>query len=172
MPWRAPLAVLAILAATVLPASAEDLAHVIRPGDTPVALAKAYHVPVAAILARNTQLDPCRLKVGDVLYVPLDAKATAPAALKPAGSSLLPDEEPPGGCYVVAPGDYPAAIAERFHVSVEALTQANPGLEPTNLPIGRVLAIPAESVPAAPPPVAVDRPGAPQPSAPLVMDFQ
>lgn len=171
MPWRTPLAALAILAATVMPAAAEDLAHVIRPGDTPVALAKAYHVPVAAILARNTQLDPCRLKVGDVLYVPLDAKPPARADSKPAASDLLPDEEPPGGCYVVAPGDCPASIAARFHVSVESLVRVNPGIEPTNLPVGRVLAIPVDVAPA-PPPVSVARPGASGPAVPLAMDFQ
>lgn len=172
MPWRAirvVLAVLALLAVQAIPAPAEDVAHVIRAGDTPVAVARLYHVPVAAILARNAQLDPCRLKVGDILYVPLDARiSTAP---KPADSALLPDEEPAGGCYVVAPGDCPATIASRFHVSVEALSRANPGID-TSLPVGRVLAIPVEAGPAAPPPVPVGRPDAPQPSAPLVMDFQ
>jgi LysM repeat protein len=176
MPWRAPLVLLAALVATGTLARAEDVVHVIRPGDTPVALARTYRVPLAALLARNTQLNPCRLKVGEVLYVPQDAgepNRPAPDATAATGavSSGLPDEEVPGGCYVVAPGDCPASIASHFGVSLENLARANPGLDPKNLPIGRVLAIPTEAV-AAPPPVAVAKPGEPGSGAPLVMDFQ
>jgi LysM repeat protein len=174
MPWRAPLAVVAALVATVTMAKAEDVTHVIRPGDTPVVLAKTYHVPVAAILARNTHLDPCRLKVGDIMVVPLDARVpdqARPSDAAGAGSAALPDEEVPGGCYVVSPGDCPASIATRFGVSVEDLSRANPGLDPKNLAVGRVLAIPTVAA-AAPPPVPVARPGEPGQAAPLVMDFQ
>lgn len=173
MLWQVPLVVLAVLAATLNLALAEDVAHVIRPGDTPQVVAKRYHVPVDAILARNAPLDPCRLKVGDRLLIPMAAAkpdSGHPAAAD-AASAILPDEEIPDGCYVVEPGDCPAGIAARFGVSLEALVRANPGLDPKNLAVGRRLAIPACSA-VAPPPVTVTRPGAPAQAAPLVMDFQ
>jgi LysM repeat protein len=179
MPWRALFWVLAVLVA-VPRAWAEDLAHVIRPGDTPVSLAKTYHVSVAAILAHNTGCDPRRLRVGDVLRVP---RADAPAPSSPAGpgpaakaaaapAGVLPDEEAPGGRHVVAPGDTPSGIAARYGIGLTDLDRANPGLDSKNLPVGKVLVIPSPN-PAAPPPVTVTRSGQPEGrTAPLDMDFR
>jgi len=168
MPWRVPLLVLAAVAVLAATASAQDVSHVIRPGDTPAALARLYHVSVADILSHNKEMDPCRLRVGETLHVPL---GIAPPAADSPGRSVLPDEEAPGPWYVVAPGDCPADIAARFGVSLEALLQANPGVDPKNLAVGRVLAIPAATA-AAPPPVTVTRPDAPGQAVPLVMDFR
>ncbi len=175
MSWRA-LLLLPWVWVVSCPAMAGDIPHVARPGDTPVALSKSYHVSVAAIMARNKGLDPCRIKVGDVIYVPApppDVPFAPPAA--PAGgpsdrNAVLPDEEITDARYVVVPGDCPEAIARRFGITVEILARANPGLETRNLAIGRVLAIPTGGT--CPPPVPVTRPGEPAPSAPLVMDFQ
>ena len=72
---------------------------------------------------------------------------------------------------MVAPGDFPAAIAERFGIPLEVLTRANPGLDPKRLPVGCVLTVP-EANACAPPAVAVTRPGEPGSTAPLMMDFQ
>lgn len=171
------------LACAPSPALAGDISHVARPGDTPLALSKVYHVSVAAILARNKGLDPCRIKVGDVILVPDPAAPGAPAAgvapkAEPqAGrnaatkAALLPDEEPSGLRYVVIPGDNPAAIAERFGIPLDVLSRANPGIDPKNLAVGRVLSIPpAEACP--PPALTVARPGDKNTGAPLITDFQ
>jgi LysM repeat protein len=155
---------------------AEDISHVVRPGDTPVALSKIYHVPVAAILARNKGLDPCRIKIGQVLFVPaasgIPVTSEAPVAATPAqGGAVLPDEESPDLRYSVVSGDNPAGIAERFGISLDVLSRANPGIDPKNLAIGRVLSIPkGQACPPAPVPVA--RPDDSASGAPLVMDFQ
>lgn len=146
------------------PSWAADISHVARAGDTPLTLAKAYRVPLAALLARNPGLDPCRIRVGDVLLVPADPVASD------TGATALPDEEAPGIRYAVAPGDSPAAIAERFGIPISALSRANPGLDPKALVVGQVLTIPGPA--ACPPPVAVSRPGDPAAGAPLVMEFQ
>ncbi|EFL52453.1 Peptidoglycan-binding lysin domain protein [Solidesulfovibrio fructosivorans JJ]] len=151
---------------------AEDISHIARPGDNPARIAKTYHVPLAAVLAHNKGLDPCRIKVGDIILVPRPSEAAPQAAerAKP-DPSALPDEEPIGLRYVVVPGDYPAAIAERFGIPLDDLSRANPGLDPKNLAVGRVLSIPEAS--ACPPPVPLERDGAPaKQAAPLVMDFQ
>ena len=179
-----------------LPALAGDAVHQARPGDHPAALAKRYHVTLAAILARNPGLDPCRIMVGDVIVIPdaatlgapspavaappakaapgpataTPAKTEAPTGAK-ADSALLPDEEAAGRKYVVAPGDCPAVIAERFGIPLEVLEKANPGLDAKRLPVGCVLAVP-DAAACAPPPVAVARPGEPVSAAPLVMDLK
>lgn len=181
MSWRTVLLLPWVLVAPPF-ALAENISHVARPGDTPVALAKTYRVSVAAILAHNKGLDPCRIKVGDVILVPAnpDTPAAAPATGDPPSApkaaplpnaAALPDEEAPGLRYVVLPGDFPATIAERFGIPLDVLSRANPGLDPKNLAVGRVLTIPdGSSCP--PPPVSVARPGETATSAPLVMDFQ
>lgn len=168
MPWRVPLFFWAVVTVFAATATAEDISHVIRPGDTPVALAHLYHVTVGDIMSRNRGLDACHLKVGTVLYVPQTPPQDTGAS--PA-ASVLPDDVPAGPWYVVAPGDCPAGIASRFGISLESLSKSNPGMDPKNLPVGKVLSIPS-AMAAAPPPVTVTRPDAPGASAPMVMDFQ
>jgi peptidoglycan endopeptidase LytE len=51
--------------------------------------------------------------------------------------------------YTVVKGDYLEKIAKNSHVSVKAITDANPGIEPTKLKIGQKLHIPAAAVPSA-----------------------
>lgn len=194
MPWRILLALCLLVQA--LPALAGETVHQARPGDHPAALAKRYHVTLAAILARNPGLDPCRIMVGDAIVIPDAAELAAPSTSVPApsaktapgpapaapataenptgakaGSALLPDEEAAGRKYVVAPGDCPAVIAERFGIPLEVLERANPGLDAKRLPVGCVLAVP-DAAACAPPPVAVARPGEPVSAAPLVMDLK
>lgn len=101
-----------------------------------------------------------------------DAPASLAKAYRVSVAAILPDEEAPGTRHVVAPGDTPAGIAGRYGIGLDALDRANPGLDPRNLPVGKVLVIP-EVEPAAPPPVVVTRPGQPEGrAAPLVMDFR
>src|SRR5882724_4409722 len=49
--------------------------------------------------------------------------------------------------YVVAPHDTFSTIAKAKKVTVKALTEANPGVEPTKLQIGQKLHIPAPTAP-------------------------
>jgi LysM repeat protein len=58
--------------------------------------------------------------------------------------------------YVIAPNDTLIAIAQKFGVTLEALRQANPGLNPNALPVGATLIIPVgDSQPALPTPTPV-----------------
>jgi LysM repeat protein len=52
--------------------------------------------------------------------------------------------------YTIVKGDVLEKIARNFHVSVKAITDANPGIEPTKLKIGQKIQIPAPATPAAP----------------------
>src|ERR1035437_4085305 len=52
--------------------------------------------------------------------------------------------------YTIVKGDTLAGIAKKSHVSVKALTEANPGLVPTKLKIGQKVQIPAATASSAP----------------------
>ena len=73
-----------------------------------------------------------------------------------------PGTPPAGTEYTVASGDKLSTIAKRFNVTVTALREANPGVEPTKLQIGKTLHIPA------PTPKALVSPTSPTPASPMV----
>lgn len=54
---------------------------------------------------------------------------------------------PGGTLYTIRPGDSFFSLARRFNTTVDALTAANPGVDPTNLQIGQTICIPVPSVP-------------------------
>jgi LysM repeat protein len=65
----------------------------------------------------------------------------------PTNTAPLPVEQPitaPGAAtdYVVVKGDTFSSISKKFHVSVKAILDANPSVEPTKLKIGQTIHIP------------------------------
>ncbi|ACV62122.1 Peptidoglycan-binding LysM [Desulfofarcimen acetoxidans DSM 771] len=52
-----------------------------------------------------------------------------------------------GTVYTIRPGDSLLSLASRFNTTVEAITNANPGIVPTNLQIGQQICIPVKPVP-------------------------
>jgi LysM repeat protein len=79
---------------------------------------------------------------------PAPPPTTSFTSLPPTGVGTTPPpgiEPAPGRPteYKVASGDVPVTIAKKFNISVQALLDANPGLEPTKLKIGQPLHIPA-----------------------------
>jgi len=59
----------------------------------------------------------------------------------PAASSPAPELNP-GGTYTIKSGDTYARLSGRFGVSVQAIEQANPGVDPCRLRIGQAINIP------------------------------
>lgn len=57
-----------------------------------------------------------------------------------------PPMSPGAQPYKIAKGDNLDAIAKRFHLSLKALEDANPGLEPKKLQIDQVIQIPLRAV--------------------------
>jgi peptidoglycan DL-endopeptidase LytF len=73
---------------------------------------------------------------------------TNPTPVEP----VAPPAPPAGGTeYSIVKGDTFGLLAKKFHVSVKAIKEANPGVDPTKLKIGQKLHIPAAaaSVPTA-----------------------
>ena len=72
---------------------------------------------------------------------------TAPAAVEPPTQPVVPAGVTE---YAIAKDDILANIAKKFHVSLKAITDANPGIQPTKLKIGQKIHIPPPATPAAP----------------------
>src|SRR5579883_1356071 len=67
--------------------------------------------------------------------------------------SPTPPTATPGTDYVIVKGDTFSTIHQKFHVSIKALQEANPTVEPTKLKIGQTIHIPP-TTPASPTPAA------------------
>jgi LysM repeat protein len=75
--------------------------------------------------------------------------AWPPTTLPPVDSFPANPSNPPGGTteYSIKSGDIPARIAKDHGISLNALLQANPGLEPKKLKVGQKIQIPAPAAP-------------------------
>ncbi|NPV71050.1 MAG: LysM peptidoglycan-binding domain-containing protein [Firmicutes bacterium] len=112
-----------------LPPCPEGNYYTIRSGDTLFFIARRFNISVDDLIEANRgRVDPENLQVGQVICIPL----AVPVPACPPGSIT----------YVVARGDTFFSISKRFRVSVGALIQANPGVNPEALLIGQQICIP------------------------------
>ena len=102
--------------------------YTIVPGDTLFILAQRFNVTVQAIINANPGIDPNNLRVGQVICIPRPVTPVPPC--------------PNGFYYSVRQGDTLFILAQRFNVSVQAIINANPGIDPNNLRIGQLICIP------------------------------
>ncbi|MBI5397645.1 MAG: LysM peptidoglycan-binding domain-containing protein [Verrucomicrobia bacterium] len=169
------------------PVALKETTHSVGKGDTLSGIAHKYGTTVTAIKGANN-LSGDVIRVGQKLKIPTPQesgqkvvahksaakKKAAPkkAAAAPAGAGAVNAE----GQYVVAAGDTPDKIAKKLTVKLQALMDANPGLDPKKLQIGQKLNVPGGAAPAAagaapaahgiPLPEAVPAPTVPTPGAP------
>jgi LysM repeat protein len=78
---------------------------------------------------------------------PSSSGSTAANAAPPPSTATTPAPPPapelgPGGTYTIKAGDTFARLSGRFGVSVQAIEQANPGVDPRRLRIGQAINIP------------------------------
>ncbi len=84
----------------------------------------------------NPGIDPNNLQIGQVICIPQAAPPVPPC--------------PNGFLYTIRAGDTLFALSQRFNVSVQAIINANPGIDPNNLQIGQVICIPQMAPPMPP----------------------
>ena len=106
-------------------------AYTVVAGDTLYSIARRYGTTVDDLMAANPGIDPNNLRIGSTLCVPM---------------AVTPQPCPTGSMsYTVMMGDTLTSIADRFSVSVFALTLANPGFNAANITPGTRLCIAPQS---------------------------
>ncbi len=108
--------------------------YMVKAGDTFYSIAMRYNTTVAALIAANPNVNPNALCVGQIICIP------------------MPYPPCPGGTYyTVKAGDTFYSIARRYNISLDALLNANPNVNPDALYIGQVICIPGSTPPPPPP---------------------
>lgn len=118
--------------------------YVVKSGDTLSAIASRYGVSTAALISANGMgNDPNRLKVGQVLHIPVGnvptvhtTPATTPHTVAPSTTSY--------GMYTVVQGDTLSNIARRHGVTVSAIMSLN-GMSPdqaNRIQVGQTIKLP------------------------------
>lgn len=110
-----------------LESGGEAALYPVAPGDTLWGLARRFGVDLEAILAVNGEIDPSRLRVGQLVTIPGGGPLASAEALS----------------FPVSVGDTLWSIARRFDVSVESLIAANPGVDPLRLRQGQAVRVPS-----------------------------
>ncbi len=149
--------------------------YTVRRGDSFYLIANRLGVPLRDLLEANSDINPARLMVGDVLCIPMEeddapqpGQSAPPAvpvepATPPAEDDLdapatLPDasiDQAIGVCpeenrYTVTRGETAADIQLRADVNLHTLQMANPAVDLNDLRAGQTVCVPTENVPCAP----------------------
>jgi LysM repeat protein len=107
---------------------AGSFSYTIVAGDTLFSLAQRFGVTQQSILDLNPSINPNDLRVAQIICIP---NAPAPS-MCPANTFA----------YTIMVGDSIAGLAQRFGVTPQSILDANPGLDPANLTVGRQICIP------------------------------
>ncbi len=104
--------------------------YTVRRGDTFFLLARRFNTTVDAIIEANPDVDPDALLIGMTLCIP--EPVTPPPRECPEGTRE----------YTIRRGDTLFSLARRHSTTVDAIIEANPGIDPDRLRIGQVICIP------------------------------
>lgn len=116
-----------------IPAPApEFVEYKIRAGDNLADIAKKYGVTLRSITALNAIGNANRIRIGQVIKIPIDDDSKAPA----------PAVEPTIVKYKVRSGDSLSDIAKKYKVSLKTLTSLNNIPRANQIKIGQVIKIP------------------------------
>gem|GEM_PF-775995 len=118
--------------------SEEAFFHTVEDGDRLGSIATKYNVTADVIIRANPQLDPDTIIVGQQLRIP--GAGTNNEVLEDVG----PDRA--DGVvvnHVIEPGDTLGDLSVEWTVTIDALLEANPEVDPSNLQVNQILVIPA-----------------------------
>lgn len=142
--------------------------HIIQKGETFSSVAAAHKVGLNELREANPHIEPKNLQIGQALYLPV-----VPPPRERQAASVVQAQEPVGmkpaaparpETHTIKAGDTLGQIAVTHKVSLHALVEANPGIDPKRLSIGREVVIPGLT-PASPPRI-VTTPSTPVSPAP------
>ena len=143
--------------------------YTVRRGDSFYLIANRLGVPLRDLLEANSDINPARLTVGDVLCIPMEEddapqvppEPQTPPEEEPAPESPLPDDEdldapavdenmavcPEANRYTLQPGETAADVQLRSDLNRYTLQRANPSADLDALTAGQVLCVPTENTP-------------------------
>lgn len=112
------------------------------------------------LFAANPELKPAEYMAGREILIPSPQQASTetetnflnqpPQVMDGPSASAIPADEWPAATsvelYSVQTGDTTARIARRFGIPIQALLEANPGLDPRRLKVGQQITIPAPNI--------------------------
>lgn len=149
--------------------------YTVRRGDSFYLIANRLGVPLRDLLAANSEINPARLMVGDVLCIPMEEDdappsdtapevpsapeiSSVPEAPEATGEVPLPEADdaldvpaqddsacPQGNSYAVAQGETVADVQLRANINRYTLQSANPTADLDALRAGQVLCVPTEN---------------------------
>jgi putative chitinase len=112
-----------------------EVEYTVKSGDTLFSIGLQFDVPWPNIAERNGLKDPYVIHIGDLLIIPVGGTPSASPGESPSATSFI---------YIVKSGDRLSEIAIRFHVTQQAILDANPQLtDPDKIVVGQQLVIPA-----------------------------
>lgn len=147
--------------------------YTVRRGDSFYLIANRLGVPLRDLLEANSDINPARLTVGDVLCIPMEEDdapqvpqepvqpGTPEIPEEPAPEEPLPEGEdldapavdedmavcPEANRYTVQPGESAADVQLRANINRYTLQKANPSADLDALQSGQVLCVPTENAP-------------------------
>ena len=123
-------------APSVATPSAKRANYTVRTGDTLSSIARRYHISAEGLMKNNGIADPTRLRVGQKLILPSDAKELRlppPPPLKREQEKAMPKAipKPPANThtYQVQRGDTLYGIARRHQIPIDSLKKLNPTID-------------------------------------------
>lgn len=109
-------------------------AYTVAPGEDFFDIARRHNTSLDALLEANPTADPDRLRARQRLCVPEDVQTTD--AYHDCPGSTEP--------YTLRRGDTLFNLARHFSTTIDAILDANPGIDPDRLEIGGVICIPVD----------------------------
>jgi LysM repeat protein len=141
--------------------------YVVEEGDTVFSIAQQFNSTAEAIIAFNNLNEDGFIRQGQTLEVPvpenLGRPVVPPDVTPPPGGGGgegggMGELPPPGGIYIVQPGDNLFRIALRYGLTTQALANFNGIINPNRIQVGQEIRIPPTGTmpnPGAMPPTAV-----------------
>ena len=144
--------------------------YTVRRGDSFYLIANRLGVPLRDLLEANSDINPARLTVGDVLCIPMEEDDAPQEPVQPETPEIpeepipeepLPEDEdldapavdeemavcPEANRYTVQPGESAADVQLRANINRYTLQRANPSADLDALQSGQVLCVPTENAP-------------------------
>ncbi|MBN7771938.1 LysM peptidoglycan-binding domain-containing protein [Clostridium aminobutyricum] len=109
--------------------------YTVQEGDTLYSIGKSYSVPVCDLMMANQISNPYNLQIGMKICIPGEMEEVEPN--EPA------EAECRGVMHTIVKGDTLYMIAKNYRVSLNAIMDSNPNLDPYNLRIGMKICIPS-----------------------------